>query len=121
MAIFAFNSQIGTVYSSVNQETGEVVKACDLDKLPSRIAFAIKLEEDGTAKLYPSDNGQIKVCFQSEDKSLFTFMLQSTYEAKLKLKDIAGIGAIVSSKKIQNGPRIWFGVEPILAPSADDL
>ena len=48
-------------------------------------------------------------------------MLKSTYDKKLKLKDIAGVGAIVSSKKIQNGPRIWFGVEPILAPSADDL
>ena len=121
MAIFAFNSQIGTVYSSVNQETGEVVNACDVSKLPERIAFAIKLEENGTPKLYNSDNGDVKVCFQSEDKSLFTFMLKSTYDEKLKLKDIAGIGAIVSSKKIQNGPRIWFGVEPILAPSADDL
>lgn len=120
MAIFAFNSQIGTVYSSVNQETGEVVKTCDASKLPVRIAFAIK-EEDGNPKLYTSDNGDVKVCFQSEDKSLFTFMLKSTYDEKLKMEDIAGIGAIVSSKKIQNGPRIWFGVEPILAPSADDL
>ena len=121
MSKFAFNSQIGTVYSSVNQETGEVVKTCDLDKLLVRIAFAVKLEENGTPKLYISDNGDVKVCFQSEDKSLFVFMLKSTYDEKLKLKDIAGIGAIVSSKKIQNGPRIWFGVEPILAPSADDL
>ena len=123
-SVVAFDSQIGFVYSSINGETGEVVKACDKSKLPKRIAFAIKLEEDGNPKLYPSDKGEIKVCLQSEDKSMFTFMLQSTYEEKLKLKDIGGIQAIVSSKDEEGnpiGPRIWFGVEPVVSPKMSDL